>query len=67
MDTRPGGGGKEIEEVVPDDLAVDGAGDAVLKLQVHLGDGVFCEDGGIGDITCSTHNYLSQLFTSAGR
>lgn len=36
---------------VPDDLAVNSAGDAVLKLQVHLGDGVLGEDGGIGDIT----------------
>lgn len=37
---------------VPDNLAVDGAGHAVLELQVHLGDGVFGEDRGIGDITC---------------
>ena len=37
---------------VPDDLAVDSAGDAVLELQVHLGDSVLGEDGGIGDITC---------------
>ena len=29
---------------IPNDLAVDGAGDAVLELQVHLGDGVFAED-----------------------
>lgn len=36
---------------VPNDLAVDSAGDAVLELQVHLGDGVLGEDGGIGDIT----------------
>jgi hypothetical protein len=34
----------------PDDLAVDGARNAVLKLQVHLGDRVLGEDGGIGDI-----------------
>jgi hypothetical protein len=39
---------------VPDDLAVNGARDAVLKLQVHLGDGVLGEDGGIGDITCES-------------
>lgn len=37
---------------VPDDLAVDSAGDAVLELEVHLGDGVLGEYGGIGDITC---------------
>jgi len=33
------------------DLAVDGAGDAVLELQVHLGDSVLGEDGRITDIT----------------
>jgi hypothetical protein len=33
------------------DLAVDGAGDAVLELEVHFGNGVVGEDGGIGDIT----------------
>ena len=37
---------------VPNDLAVNGAGHAVLELQVHLGDSVLGEDGGIGDITC---------------
>lgn len=47
-----------FEEVVPDNLSVDGAGDAVLKLQVHLWDGVLCEDGGIGNITCK-HTQLS--------
>ena len=35
------------------DLAVDSAGDAVLKLQVHFGNGVVCEDGGVGNITYS--------------
>lgn len=38
---------------VPDNLAVDSAGDAVLELQVHLGNGVLGEDGGVGDITCN--------------
>lgn len=38
---------------VPDDLAVDSAGDAVLEFQVHLGNGVLGEDGGVGDITCN--------------
>lgn len=37
---------------VPNDLAVNSAGDTVLELQVHLGDRVLGEDGGIGDITC---------------
>ena len=39
---------------VPNDLAVNSAGDAVLELQVHLGDRVLGEDGGIGDITCKS-------------
>lgn len=39
---------------IPNDLAVDSAGDAVLELQVHLGDRVLGEDGGIGDITCTS-------------
>jgi hypothetical protein len=38
---------------IPHDLSVDSARDAVLELQVHLGDGVLGEDGGIGDITCT--------------
>ena len=37
---------------VPDNLSVDSTGDTVLKFQVHLGDGVFWEDRGIGYITC---------------
>jgi hypothetical protein len=36
---------------LPNNLSVNGAGNAVLKLQVHLGDGVLWEDGGLGDIT----------------
>lgn len=45
---------------VPDNLAMNGARDAVLQLEVHLGNGVLGKDGGIGDITCrktevSTH------------
>jgi hypothetical protein len=43
----------EQAQNVPYDLAVNGAGDAVLELQVHLGDGVLGEDGGIRDITCA--------------
>lgn len=41
---------------VPNDLAVNSAGDAVLELQVHLGDGVLGEDGSIRDITCRSKN-----------
>lgn len=41
---------------VPDNLAVNGARDAVLQLQVHLGHGVLREDGGIRDVTCKGHN-----------
>jgi hypothetical protein len=44
---------------VPNDLSVDGAGHAVLELEVHLWDGVFGEDGGIGNITCE-HNFLAN-------
>jgi hypothetical protein len=42
------GGSKNI----PDDLAVDGARDAVLELEVHLGHRVLSEDGGVRDVTC---------------
>jgi hypothetical protein len=41
-----------LQSGIPNDLAVNSAGDAVLELQVHLGDRVLGEDGGIGDITC---------------
>jgi hypothetical protein len=37
---------------IPHDLSVDSARDAVLELQVHLGDSVLGEDGGVRDITC---------------
>lgn len=30
---------------------MDSAGDAVLQLEVHLGDGIVGEDGGVRDIT----------------
>lgn len=45
---------------VPNNLAVDSAGDAVLQLQVHLGDGVVGEDGGVRDITCRVEKRTSQ-------
>jgi len=43
----------------PNYFAVNGAGDAVLQLQIHLRDGVLGEDGGIGDITCGTDTRIS--------
>lgn len=45
---------------VPDNLAVDGARDAVLQLQVHLGYGVLREDGGIRDVTYCNCKRLSK-------
>lgn len=36
---------------VPNDLAVDSARDAVLQLEVHLGDGVLGKDRGVRDVT----------------
>jgi hypothetical protein len=51
-------------EDIPDDLAVDGARDAVLELEVHLGDRVLGEDGGVRDVTCvgilSVHRFSIQ-------
>lgn len=49
---------------------MDSAGDAVLELQVHLGDGVLGEDGGIGDITCAasvTRFHSEQIPLCAAR
>jgi len=37
---------------VPDNLAVDSARDAVLQLEVHLGNRILGEHRGIRDITC---------------
>ena len=37
---------------IPNDLAVDGARNAVLELEVHLGDRVLSEDRGVRDVTC---------------
>lgn len=37
---------------VPNDLAVNGTRDAVLQLEVHLGDGVLGKDRGVRDVTC---------------
>jgi hypothetical protein len=45
---------------IPYDLSVDSAGDAVLELQVHLGDGVLGKDGGVGDITCPGCQFISS-------
>lgn len=41
---------------IPDNLSVNGAGHAVLQLQVHLGHGVVGVDGSIRDITCVARN-----------
>ena len=42
-----------LDEHIPDNLAVDGARDAVLQLQVHLGYRVVAtEDRGLEDIAC---------------
>lgn len=30
---------------------MNGTGDAVLQFEIHLGDGVFGEYGGVGDVT----------------
>lgn len=45
----------------PNDLAMDSAGNAVLKLQVHLRHSVLREDGGVGDVTCVLVRQLSDL------
>jgi hypothetical protein len=37
--------------VVPNNLAMNSAGDTVLEFQIHLGDRVFGIDRGIRDIT----------------
>ena len=54
-------------EDIPDDLAVDGARNAVLELEVHLGDRVLSEDRGVGDVTCvhilSVHRFLVLSLT----
>lgn len=51
-------------EFVPHDLAVDSARDAVVELQVHLGDGVVREDRGVGDITCTGGVWLASCSSS---
>ena len=37
---------------VPDDLSMNGTRNAVLQLEVHLGNSVFWEYGSVRDITC---------------
>jgi hypothetical protein len=51
---------------IPNNLAVNSAGDAVLELQVHLGDRVLGEDGGIGDITCRSKEGILVDCSSRG-
>ena len=48
------------------DLTVDGAGDAVLKLQVHFGHRVVGEDRGVGDITYTKETLLDLNFPLPG-
>lgn len=45
---------------VPNDLAVNGTRDAVLQLEVHLGDGVLGEDRGVRDVTCGRHSLVKS-------
>jgi len=40
-----------MSRCIPNDLAMDGAGDAVLELQVHLGKVVLFVDGGLLNVT----------------
>lgn len=37
---------------VPDNLSVDGARDAVLQLQVHLGNCILVKDGRLANVAC---------------
>lgn len=49
---------------VPDNLAVNGARDAVLQLEVHLGNRVLSEHRGIRDITCRADGTWSANLSS---
>lgn len=51
---------------VPNDLAVNGTRDAVLQLEVHLGDGVLGKDRGVRDVTCR-RGMLASWATGLGR
>jgi hypothetical protein len=46
--------GKKQLKSLPNNFSMDSAGNAVLKLQVHLRDGIIGEDGSVGDISCKT-------------
>jgi hypothetical protein len=48
----------------PNDFAVDGAGDAVLQLQIHFRNGILGEDGSVGDITCMSSDISMQTHRS---
>jgi hypothetical protein len=50
---------------VPDNLAVDSARDAVLQLEVHLGNRVFGDHRGVRDITCAEASQRNCLEVSA--
>lgn len=49
---------------VPDNLAVNGARDAVLQLEVHLGNRVLSEHRSVRDITCKVP-MVSQMSSCA--
>lgn len=52
---------------VPDNLAVNGARDAVLQLEVHLGNRVLSEHRGIRDITCKSLQVSTCIRVHASR
>jgi hypothetical protein len=61
MDVRPRFFSKRN---IPDNLAMDGARDTVLQLEVHLGNSVFREYRSIRDITCTP---ILAYIPSAGK
>jgi len=48
----------EVDELIPNDLAVNSTRNAVLQLQVHLGNGVIGENGSVRDITCKKNENM---------
>ena len=52
---------------VPDNLAMDGARDAVLQLEVHLGNRVLGEHRGVRDITCRNPTVSKMCRRKPGR
>lgn len=56
-----------LETNVPDNLAVNGTRDAVLQLEVHLGDGVLGEDRGVRDVTCEEKSVSESVSERCAR